>query len=160
MCGAGYIPLSSFPVVALNQIANRWSHELQGTPQEKSPEDLLAEMTAAISKAVAGAVEKISRDEFLRLADKLGYPRPKFWDSEPAAVGTRTAPAAAKDRLLREAPTRERVKSEMRAAIETNKYTIDALVRNKESWVKEFGCGSTTAYEAARELAAELNQKK
>jgi hypothetical protein len=88
-CGAGYIPPSSFPVVALSQIANLWSQQLQGTPQEKSPENLLAKLTAAIRK-VEGAAEsiRVTRDEILSLADEWGYPRPRFWDPKQRLVET------------------------------------------------------------------------
>ena len=89
-CGAGYIPPSSFPVVALSQIANLWSQELQGTPQEKSPENLLATLMAAILRKVEGAAEsiRVTRDEILSLADELGYPRPRFWDPKRRLVET------------------------------------------------------------------------
>jgi len=79
--------------------------------------------------------------------------------AEPNQRSAVEAPATGK-RLKREAPTRERVKAEMRAKLEAGEVTIDELRRNKESWAIEFKCGSTTAYDAALELQEEMKQKK
>jgi hypothetical protein len=83
------------------------------------------------------------------------YPLPAQWAT--AARGAAAPPAAqTANRVRRKSPIRDRVKNLMLADIRSGAATIEQLRSDKDAWAMHYRCSVTTAYEAAKELEAEL----
>jgi hypothetical protein len=97
----------------------------------------------------------IHRMAAARWLESKGYPLPSQWTT--VATSVKVPPRAQTiPRLKRKAPTRERVKNQMRADIAAGTVTIEELRRDKEAWANKYETGPTTAHAAAKELETEL----
>jgi hypothetical protein len=141
-----------------NKLSLRIDQDVIGTLKEQakiatSSDENLSIAITALEKL------KITRDGFFRWIDAEGYQRPTFWDSAKADE-QELPPAPQNQRVPKKAPERERVKRSMRADVEARKVTIEELLQDKIAWAAKYETGSTTARDAANELAAELKQEK